>query len=65
MKMLNRGEYKASIMYTCINPFGKKYLVEDLVLFCRAYRLSFSAMVNVANGREPNHKGWSCFHGEV
>ncbi len=48
--------------YICVDTNGKKHHTSDLTQFCLAYKLDYSAMVNVANGYVDNYKGWDCMH---
>jgi len=45
--------------YKVISPHGEVFKVYNMNKFCRENGLTSSAMYNVANGKQRNHKGWS------
>jgi L-rhamnose mutarotase len=53
---------KRAKKYKVLNPQGDVYTITNLTAFCRAYDLSYSAMLHLVNGRSCEHKGWKNLH---
>jgi hypothetical protein len=49
-----------SLVYLVTTPDSTEVVVKGITQFCRDNNLSPSAMVAVAKGRRPHHKGYKC-----
>lgn len=45
--------------YEFFDPDGNKVVVDDLRLFCKKNNLSYHSMIEVGNGNQIQHQGWS------
>ncbi len=53
---------KRAKKYIVLNPQGEVYTITNLKSFCKAYELSYSAMLHLVNNRSYEHKGWKNLH---
>lgn len=57
---LKIGTANARKKYVAISPDRISYEVSNLQEFCRLHELNASNLCNVAKGKRPHHKGWTC-----
>lgn len=46
--------------YVAYSPDGDEFTVDRLAQFCRKHGLTLTCMLNVAKGRQWQHRGWRC-----
>jgi len=46
-------------IYEFFDPNGNKFIVDDLKSFCKKNNLSYNSMIQVGNGNQIEHQGWS------
>ena len=51
--------------WTIINPEGNQLKISNLSEFCRINNLNKRSMLNVAQDKQNNHRGWKCFYDNI
>lgn len=61
LNLKNKNTESFTKWWKLIDPNGKEYIIHGLTDICNKYSLSPSKLIQVANGKRNNHKGWNCY----
>jgi hypothetical protein len=54
------GQANATKRFIVTDPDGSEHYVTNLSQFCREHGLNTPNLLNVAKGKRPHHRGWTC-----